>query len=312
MPQVSVIIPNYNHANFLLLRIDSILNQTYQDFELIILDDKSPDNSREVIEKYRDHPKVSMIVYNEINGGTTFKQWKKGIALAKGNYIWIAESDDWCEPTLLETLMEGLLQYPNAGIAYCQSCYFYEPNQVKSLTYFPFLKKLERGEDFIKQYMLSGNSIVNASMAVWKRSLYESIDDTYTGFKFCGDWLFYISILQQSDIFVSGKVLNYFRNHDKDVSTGFFATGKNLIENIRFYEVIQQRGIISNQQFHELITRQYLVYIEAKNGISQEYHKDIELAFEKHLTLNKLTRLYHKTRLQLYKLKTNFGKANQG
>ena len=88
---VSVIIPNYNHAKYLNQRIDSVLNQTYQNFEVIILDDCSPDNSKQVIEAYRGHPKISTIVYNEQNSGTTFKQWDKGLQLAKGEWVWIAD-----------------------------------------------------------------------------------------------------------------------------------------------------------------------------------------------------------------------------
>jgi glycosyltransferase involved in cell wall biosynthesis len=84
---ISVIVPNYNHAKFLKERIDSILNQTIQDFELIILDDCSTDNSREIIESYRQLPNVS-IFYNSKNSGSPFKQWKKGINRAKGKYIW--------------------------------------------------------------------------------------------------------------------------------------------------------------------------------------------------------------------------------
>ncbi len=71
---VSVILPNYNHAAYLRQRIESILNQTYQDFELIILDDCSPDNSKDVIEEYRNNSHISHIVYNETNSGYTLKQ----------------------------------------------------------------------------------------------------------------------------------------------------------------------------------------------------------------------------------------------
>jgi glycosyltransferase involved in cell wall biosynthesis len=75
-PLVSVIIPNYCHSQFLVQRIESVLNQTYQNFEVIILDDCSPDAgaSKAVIEKYRGNPHVSHIVYNEENSGSTFKQ----------------------------------------------------------------------------------------------------------------------------------------------------------------------------------------------------------------------------------------------
>ena len=120
-PQVSVIVPNYNHAQYLVQRIDSVLAQTCQDFELILLDDCSPDHSREVLERYREHPKVAHIVYNEANSGSTFKQWDKGIALARGEYIWIAESDDWCEPTLLETLLDGIHRDKDCVLSYCQT-----------------------------------------------------------------------------------------------------------------------------------------------------------------------------------------------
>ena len=69
---VSVIVPNYQHAPYLRERIDSILNQTYQDFEVILLDDCSKDESRDILLSYQDHPKVSHVVLNEENTGNTF------------------------------------------------------------------------------------------------------------------------------------------------------------------------------------------------------------------------------------------------
>ena len=96
-PLVSVIVPNYNHAQYLEKRIDTVLNQTYQNIEVIILDDKSKDNSIEVIEQYRNHPKVAQIILNEQNTGSPFKQWDKGISAANGELIWIAESDYYNE-----------------------------------------------------------------------------------------------------------------------------------------------------------------------------------------------------------------------
>lgn len=83
-PFVSVIVPNYNHARYLEQRLDTVFNQTYQNFEVIILDDKSTDNSLEVINRYKDNPHLSQIVVNEQNTGSPFKQWDKGINLAKG------------------------------------------------------------------------------------------------------------------------------------------------------------------------------------------------------------------------------------
>ena len=113
-PTVSVIVPNYNYKQFLASRIDTILNQTYRDFELILLDDCSTDNSREILESYRDNPHVSHIVFNEKNTGSPFRQWMKGIELARGKYVWIAEADDMSAPEFLETSITELNANPNA------------------------------------------------------------------------------------------------------------------------------------------------------------------------------------------------------
>jgi len=87
---------------YLIQRIESILNQSYHDYEVIIMDDCSTDNSAEIIEKYRNHPNVANIIYNTSNSGSTFHQWNKGVDVAKGKYIWIAESDDIAEYTFLQ------------------------------------------------------------------------------------------------------------------------------------------------------------------------------------------------------------------
>jgi len=303
MVKVSVIIPNYNHGCYLNQRIDSVLNQTYKDFEIIILDDCSPDNSREIIEEYRGYDKVSKIVFNATNSGSTFKQWQKGIDLANGEYIWIAESDDWCEPTLLETLMNGLLANVNVGVAFCQSCYYYETNKIKETTYYPYYANTENGRLFIQRYMLNGNNVVNASMAVWKKELYNKIDLEFTQFKFCGDWLFWISLMQLSDVFVSGKVLNYFRNHSKDVSTKFYSTGNNIIENIELYGILRRRNIIESNQYKMLLKRQYVNFLGVKNFIQQSNVVNIYNAFKENANLNMFYRAYYDLKNKFFLLR---------
>ena len=74
---VSIILPNYNHAPYLQERLDSIFGQTHQNFEVIILDDASTDESLSILKPYQAHPKVSHFVLNKKNSGSPFKQWKK-------------------------------------------------------------------------------------------------------------------------------------------------------------------------------------------------------------------------------------------
>src|SRR6201984_3673791 len=117
MPTVSVIVPNYNHARFLRKRIESVLGQTFQDFELILLDDCSIDDSRAILSQYAGDPRVR-IDFNNVNSGSPFKQWNKGVRLARGKYVWIAESDDYADERLLERLVALLEANQEAAFAY--------------------------------------------------------------------------------------------------------------------------------------------------------------------------------------------------
>src|ERR1700722_12237889 len=120
MPQVSVIVPNYNHARFLQKRIESVLRQTFQDFDLILLDDSSTDDSRSILSSYARDPRVT-IEFNEANSGSTFRQWNKGVRLARGKYVWIAESDDYADERLLERLVAVLDAEPEVVFVNCRS-----------------------------------------------------------------------------------------------------------------------------------------------------------------------------------------------
>ena len=94
--------PNYNHARFLPERLKSIVDQKYGSSELIILDDCSTDNSRDVIRAFAEsYSGDCRVVFNKVNSKNVFKQWQKGLELATGELIWICESDDTCEANRL-------------------------------------------------------------------------------------------------------------------------------------------------------------------------------------------------------------------
>jgi len=122
-PLVSIVIPNYNHEKYLGKRIESVLNQTFQNFEVILLDDCSTDDSFSLLKELEDHPKVTHLIINEANSGSPFKQWSKGIALAKGQYVWIAESDDWAEKTFLEESVRIISRDKKIGVVSHKSFY---------------------------------------------------------------------------------------------------------------------------------------------------------------------------------------------
>ena len=244
MPLVSVIIPNYNHAPFLNQRIDSVLNQTFQDFELIILDDCSTDASREILEAYRKHPCVSKIIYNKVNSGSTFRQWQKGIAASKGTLIWIAESDDMATPDFLSLIAPLFVSNSKLGLAYAQSYRISAAGAVIGNWGF-HTEDLDQqlwlsdftidGREFAKKYLLYKNPIPNASAVVFKKSLYEQVGGADIRYKINGDWYLYSKILAVCDLAFVSKPLNYFREHENKGSTGNIINGTNVKE---YYQLI--------------------------------------------------------------------------
>lgn len=111
-PLVSIVINNYNYGQFLREAIESALNQTYPNVEVIVVDDGSTDSSRDVIEEYALLGKV-VPVYKE-NGGQA-SAFNAGFGLAKGTWIFLLDSDDWFFAEKVERVLDALLRFPEAG-----------------------------------------------------------------------------------------------------------------------------------------------------------------------------------------------------
>lgn len=255
MPKVSVIIPNYNHAAFLEQRINSVTGQTNIDIEVIILDDCSTDNSRDIIEQYRHHPRVSRIIYNEINSGSTFSQWNKGIELCKSEIIWIAESDDFADESFLSRLTPVMLGNENIGIAYCQSFRVNNKSEVTGtwkdhtddLSYYKFSKDfMMSGKEYIKQFLINRNTIPNASGVIFRKNLYQLAGGADSDIKYCSDWLTWLKILVSSDISYVAEPLNYFRYHEHSVIA-------NAIKNTDFSRYVERHARTMRNRFQKYL-----------------------------------------------------------
>ncbi|TWI05951.1 glycosyltransferase involved in cell wall biosynthesis [Luteimonas cucumeris] len=279
-PEVSVIVPNYNHAPYLVQRIDSVLAQTCQDFELILLDDCSTDDSRTLLERYRSHPKVSHLVCNEQNSGSTFKQWDKGIALAQGRYIWIAESDDWCEPTFLETMLEGIRQDDDCVLSYCQAYFVGPEGRLNWQSHHDRLSELVEGGDFIRRYM-APISIYNASMVLWRKDRYPSIPRDFTRYRFCGDWMFWIALARLGKVHISGKLLDYYRQHPDNVSSGVYRSGLNFVEELEVLNWMFSEGLIGDREYTRVYKQKFREYWPLRGRIDPALRPRIEALFRR-------------------------------
>lgn len=236
--KISVIIPNYNYENFLEERLYSVINQTYKPFEIIFLDDNSQDNSVALAEKILSSSKIPYkIIQNKTNKGC-FAQWTKGITEAKGDLIWIAEADDYCELNLLECLVNKF-EDPEVGLAYSQSAKTDERGVVGD-TYLSYLEEIpghnnrwrndfiNNGINEIRNYLCIKNTIVNASAVLIRRDLLLDIGENIGGgLKQAGDWFTYIKVLQRSKIAFCSKTLNFHRYHKNNIVS---RSGKNSIE----------------------------------------------------------------------------------
>lgn len=298
MPKVSVIIPNYNHSTFLPQRIESVLNQTYQDFELIILDDCSQDNSKEIIERYRNHPRVSKIVYNTQNSGSTFKQWEKGISLAEGEYIWLAESDDYCEPNFIETLVTKLDQYPKAGVAYCQSISVDLLNTPihswidHTQVFAPNIwldNFLMDGPEAIMNFFVYRNVIPNASGVIFRKATYDSTTGINTGMTLNGDWILWVKLLEKSSLLFVSKSLNYFRQHNEKATGRNTKNFNNLKEIFELFKYIEERNAIGFKIKKRMTNIVLLMWINQIRGanIIEGFKKSFKV-YKSAFTFNKL------------------------
>lgn len=284
MVKVSVIIPNYNHAIFLQQRIDSVLNQTFQDFEVILMDDCSTDESRNIIEKYRSNPKVTHVVLNEKNTGSTFVQWERGIELASGKYIWIAESDDWCELNLLDHLVKGIEKDEECVISYCQSYCIQGDNKINWISQAKQLSEVVDGKAFMRTKMLLHNPIFNASMVIWKKEFFHKISKEFKNYKLCGDWFFWMDLCLFGKVHISGRLLNYFRKHEHDVSGKAMKSGLNFIEALKIINSFYLRNIISSKDYYKAFKLNFRAYYPIRKTFSKAFRTEIEHLFKKPLT----------------------------
>ena len=247
---VSVLIPNYNHAKYLKQRIESILNQTYRDYEIIILDDCSTDSSREIIDSYTSRFPFITGYYNSINSGSPFIQWDSGVNKAKGEFIWIAESDDFAEPSFLERTTAIMNGNFTIGLVYCDSKVLDEWNNAgyyvsEKKTFFSRTNWLHdyfnKGRKEIADYLYLANTINNVSGVLFRKSKYLEAGLADHSLKFCGDWFIYLRILLISDVAYIAEPLNNFRLHADSSFHSYYCSNIYLKEVIKIYSFVENQ-----------------------------------------------------------------------
>jgi glycosyltransferase involved in cell wall biosynthesis len=222
-PLVTIIVPSYNHARYLEQRLNSIFTQTFSDYEVILLDDCSTDSSPEILNAFSNNPRVSCYIRNETNGGSVFKQWNLGVSLAKGEYIWIAESDDASSPQFLETLVTILIENPSVPLAFCQSILI-DSRGAQIGRHAPRYFKHKQwdanfyaSKELCRSFFSKENVIPNASSVLFRKSAYVSNGWGNACFGMAGDWWTWMHMSENGGLYFCAEPLNYYRHHSQSV-----------------------------------------------------------------------------------------------
>ena len=246
--KVSVVVPNYNYAKFLNARIDSIVNQTYPIYELIILDDKSTDNSDAVINKKIDELKKThsdikiKYIINRKNTGSPILQWKKAFAESIGDYVWIAEADDLSDPRFLEKVMPAF-DDKEVVLSYSDSVAI---NDSDNVLHYHFSSRAGKycKKHFKNSFVVDGMqerelclnrrcTIPNVSAVVFRKSEkipYGQYLEEAGKFSQVGDWYLYLKLARHGKISFTHESLNYFRIHKSSATREKARKDKHLEE----------------------------------------------------------------------------------
>jgi glycosyltransferase involved in cell wall biosynthesis len=241
---VSVVVASYNHAEFLAQRMDSLINQTYRDIEILVIDDCSPDNSIEILRRYESHPKVRLIIR--------------------------ANCDDACDPRMIERLVAAMNRNPTAGVAFCRSLMIDEQDRVLGDDYVIREKSFRErcagdtfiGRDEMYKFLLHSCVIPNLSAALIRRSCFDSAGALTSDYRACSDWDLFFRIANDFDFCYVAEPLNRFRQH----STTIRSATKGRITYDEFFRLLLgeiRLGKLSlGERFHFRLHVMYLWAIE--------------------------------------------------
>ncbi|MDX2186817.1 MAG: glycosyltransferase [Opitutaceae bacterium] len=247
-PLVSVIVPCFNHKPYLKRRLASVSAQTYRNIEVILLDDGSTDGSTEML---RSHalPFPTRLFSNDRNGGNPFAQWAKGLGHSRGDFVWIAESDDEAEPEFVSRLLAFLAASPAASFAFCQSS-LVGPDDQRLGSCRDFLDHSDGrwatshaiDSDACRELFIAENFVPNASACLFKADALRSALMSAETYRVCGDWAVYAHLVDTGGLCYVTESLNRYRQHQASVRAATVRNGLYWVERYRIQGTLASEG----------------------------------------------------------------------
>ena len=252
MPRVSVIMPSYNHENFIYDSIDSVLKQSFQDFELIIIDDASVDNSKVIIDFFKEKDSRIKVIFHQKNLGIS-RTITEALNISKGDFIAFTASDDIWIPSKLETQLL-VLNKNNDLIVWSDGQIINENNELIGKTFLEIhraLKRKKSGDLF--QDLLEGNYIFGTTIIIKRENIKDiKIDER---FKYLNDYKFNVDLAKKFKYHFISENLAYYRLHGNN--TVIKKTKEIDFEHILISEYLLER--YGKNTVEERIRKKYLL-----------------------------------------------------
>lgn len=289
-PLVSIIVPIYNVEKYLPECIDSIINQTLENIEIILIDDGSPDNSGKIIDKYAKGDSRIRTVHRENKGYTA--SVNEGIELAKGKYIGIIESDDWIEPDMYEKLYndaskyktditKGLFYFYNPTLPQNEQNKVYKNPSGIDLRYAPDGPFEPKNWPQIMGFHASIWSSIYEAKFIKKIKLHNTAGASYQDFPFMVDVL-----TRAQKISVVKKPFVHWRNEPKQ-GNSTSAKGKkllympeNTLEGLRILKASKKYDYFKEAFYAHALWTNIGFFYKISSNFKDEYYKKLKLIFK--------------------------------
>ena len=261
LPLVSIIIPNYNHAQYIEDAIHSVLRQTYRNVEIIVVDDGSRDNSREVIAAFGDTVRA---IFQQNQGLSAARN--TGLTASRGKFIGVLDADDMYEPDFVETLVTALQSQSDADGIYCGYRFVDHLNQP-----LPQIEAREIAPEKLYWALVDGNFLVPESMFV-RKHCYDAVGFFDTTLRALEDLDMWLRIASRFKVIHTTKILTRHRILPGSMSTDPTRQFENRLHVVKknFGAEPAPTGEWSGDQ-RRAFSRAYLVsaveYLQVKNDI---------------------------------------------
>jgi glycosyltransferase involved in cell wall biosynthesis len=221
-PRVSFVIASYNYARYVGQTIESLLAQTFEDLEIIVIDDCSADNSRDVLQRFANEPRVRLVFHDQNQGN--IRTYNEGLAMARGEFIGVVGSDDYA--IRVDAVARQVAVFdanPNVGFVYAAHTYVDENN--KSFRVFqPWSADYVR-DGLVEFRDLAFRNYVPHTGTLVRRICHEQLGDYDLGLPHAGDWELWLRIAGRYQVGYVADTLYAYRIHGGNMSVARHSPG---------------------------------------------------------------------------------------